>query len=96
MKFHSFGFCKLMLFTSAHSCKFNLLLDVHFCSLQVREEQMVLSHTPLKMFDWFFNKHVLISGQQDIKEIVQGYPFQPKTQPYIPDPPLQEFGTQLT
>ena len=36
---------------------------------------MVLSHTPLKMFNWLHNKHVLVSGQQNIKEIVQRYPF---------------------
>ena len=53
---------------------------------------MVLSHTPLKMFDWLFNKRVLISGQQDIKEIVQGYPLQPFTQHYTPNCLLQEFG----
>ena len=35
---------------------------------------MVLSHTPLKMIDWLHNKHVLVSGQQNIKEIVKGYP----------------------
>ena len=35
---------------------------------------MVLSHTPLKMFDWLHNKHVLVSGQLNIKEIVKGYP----------------------
>lgn len=42
---------------------------------EVREEQMVLSHTPLKMFDWLHNKHVLVSGQLNIKEIVKGYGF---------------------
>ena len=36
---------------------------------------MVLSHTPLKMFDWLHNKHVLVSAQGNIKEILQGYPF---------------------
>ncbi|XP_068693452.1 haloacid dehalogenase-like hydrolase domain-containing 5 [Montipora foliosa] len=42
---------------------------------EVREDQMVLSHTPLKMFNWLHKKHVLISGQQNIKEIIQGYGF---------------------
>ena len=36
---------------------------------------MVLSHTPLKVFNWLHKKHFLISGQQNIKEIIQGYPF---------------------
>ena len=36
---------------------------------------MVLSHTPLKMYDWLHHKNILVSGQQNIKEIVQGYPF---------------------
>lgn len=42
---------------------------------EVKEEQMVLSHTPLKMYDWLHHKNVLVSGQQNIKEIVQGYGF---------------------
>jgi len=42
---------------------------------EVQEEQMVLSHTPLKMFDWLHNKHVLVSAQGNIKEILQGYGF---------------------
>ena len=42
---------------------------------KVREEQMILSHTPLKMFDWLHNKHVLVSGQGRVKEILQEYPF---------------------
>lgn len=42
---------------------------------QVKEDQMVLSHTPLKMFNWLHDKHVLVSGQQNIKEILQRYPF---------------------
>lgn len=36
---------------------------------------MILSHTPLKMFDWLHNKHVLVSGQGSAKEILQEYPF---------------------
>lgn len=42
---------------------------------EVQEEQMVLSHTPLKMFDWLHNKHVLVSAQGNMKEILQGYGF---------------------
>lgn len=42
---------------------------------EVREEQMILSHTPLKMFDWLHNKHVLVSGQGRVKEILQEYGF---------------------
>ena len=36
---------------------------------------MVLSHTPLKMFNSLHDKHVLVSGQENIKEILQRYPF---------------------
>lgn len=36
---------------------------------------MILSHTPLKMFDWLHNKHVLVSGQGSAKEILEEYPF---------------------
>ncbi|CAH3138519.1 unnamed protein product [Pocillopora meandrina] len=42
---------------------------------EVREDQMILSHTPLKMFDWLHNKHVLVSGQGSAKEILQEYGF---------------------
>lgn len=47
----------------------------HRIGFEIREEQMILSHTPLKMFDWLHNKHVLISGQGKVKEILQGYGF---------------------
>ncbi|XP_015767193.1 PREDICTED: cat eye syndrome critical region protein 5-like [Acropora digitifera] len=42
---------------------------------EVKEDQMVLSHTPLKMFNALHDKHVLVSGQQNIKEILQSYGF---------------------
>lgn len=42
---------------------------------EVKEDQMVLSHTPLKMFTALHDKHVLVSGQQNIKEILQSYGF---------------------
>ena len=48
---------------------------VLFVLWQVKEDQMVLSHTPLKMFNSLHDKHVLVSGQQNIKEILQRYPF---------------------
>ena len=48
---------------------------VLFVLWQVKEDQMVLSHTPLKMFNSLHDKHVLVSGQQNIKEILRRYPF---------------------
>lgn len=39
--------------------------------LQLDPEQVVMSHSPLKMFRQFLDKHVLITGQGPIEEIAE-------------------------
>ena len=41
----------------------------------MKEEQVVMSHSPLKMFRQFHDKHVLINGQGPVKEIAQNLGF---------------------
>lgn len=41
----------------------------------MEEEQVVMSHSPLKMFRQFHDKHVLINGQGPVKEIAQNLGF---------------------
>ncbi|MPC24908.1 haloacid dehalogenase-like hydrolase domain-containing 5 [Portunus trituberculatus] len=43
--------------------------------LQVHEDQVVMAHSPLKMFDQYFNKEVLISGQGPTTEIAHNLGF---------------------
>ncbi|XP_076448617.1 haloacid dehalogenase-like hydrolase domain-containing 5 [Babylonia areolata] len=43
--------------------------------INVEEEQVVMSHSPLKMFRQFHDKHVLINGQGPVKEIAQNLGF---------------------
>ncbi|KAK7101743.1 hypothetical protein V1264_020079 [Littorina saxatilis] len=43
--------------------------------INVEEEQVVMSHSPLKMFRQFHDKHILINGQGPIKEIAQNIGF---------------------
>jgi ribonucleotide monophosphatase NagD (HAD superfamily) len=43
--------------------------------LQVHEEQVVMAHSPLRMFQQYHNKHVLISGQGPIVEIAKNLGF---------------------
>ncbi|GFR88575.1 cat eye syndrome critical region protein 5 [Elysia marginata] len=43
--------------------------------VEVSEEQVVLSHSPLKMFRQFHDKHVLVSGQGPIAEIAANIGF---------------------
>lgn len=43
--------------------------------INVSEEQVVMSHSPLKMFRQFHDKHVLINGQGPIREIAQNIGF---------------------
>lgn len=40
-----------------------------FCLFQVTPEQVILSHSPLKMFRQFHDRHVLVCGQGPIYEI---------------------------
>ena len=47
--------------------------SVFFC-LQVGEDQVIMSHSPLRIFPQFHNKHVLVSGQGPVVEIAQMYP----------------------
>ena len=43
-----------------------------FLSLfQVASDQVIMSHSPLKMFHQFRDKHVLVSGQGPTKEIAE-------------------------
>ncbi|XP_005098998.3 haloacid dehalogenase-like hydrolase domain-containing 5 [Aplysia californica] len=43
--------------------------------IEVSEEQVVMSHSPLKMFRQFHDKHCLVNGQGPIKEIAQNIGF---------------------
>jgi ribonucleotide monophosphatase NagD (HAD superfamily) len=43
--------------------------------LQVHEEQVVMAHSPLRMFQQYHNKRVLISGQGPIVEIAKNLGF---------------------
>ncbi|XP_076468599.1 haloacid dehalogenase-like hydrolase domain-containing 5 [Babylonia areolata] len=43
--------------------------------INVEEEQVVMSHSPLKMFQQFHDKHVLINGQGPVKEIAHNLGF---------------------
>lgn len=40
---------------------------------QISPDQVIMSHSPLKMFKQFQDKHCLISGQGPILEIAKGY-----------------------
>lgn len=44
--------------------------------LEVNESQVVMAHSPLKLFQHFHNKQVLISGQGPIKEVARELGFQ--------------------
>ncbi|KAL3852574.1 hypothetical protein ACJMK2_016195 [Sinanodonta woodiana] len=46
------------------------LLDI-----KVHEDQVVMSHSPLRMFKQFHNKHILASGQGPIQEIARALGF---------------------
>ena len=39
--------------------------------LQVDPEQVIMSHSPLKMFRQFLDKHVLVTGQGPVEEIAR-------------------------
>ncbi|XP_059150490.1 haloacid dehalogenase-like hydrolase domain-containing 5 [Physella acuta] len=43
--------------------------------IEVTEDQVVMSHSPLKMFRQFHDKHVLVNGQGPVKEIAQNIGF---------------------
>lgn len=43
--------------------------------VEVTEDQVVMSHSPLKMFSQFHDMHILVNGQGPIKEIAQGLGF---------------------
>ncbi|XP_038061453.1 haloacid dehalogenase-like hydrolase domain-containing 5 [Patiria miniata] len=43
--------------------------------IKIHPDQVVMSHSPLKMFPQFHDKHVLVSGQGPIKEIAKGLGF---------------------
>ncbi|XP_003707869.1 haloacid dehalogenase-like hydrolase domain-containing 5 [Megachile rotundata] len=43
---------------------------------EVKESQVIMAHSPLKLFDHFHDKQVLISGQGPIKEIAKELGFQ--------------------
>lgn len=45
------------------------------CVLQIHEDQVVMAHSPLKMFDQYFDKQVVISGQGPTTEIAHNLGF---------------------
>jgi hypothetical protein len=52
-------------------CYSSFTVLAYLCILQVREEQVVMAHSPLKMFQQYHHKRVLISGQGPIVEIAK-------------------------
>jgi len=42
---------------------------VCLCDDKVKAEQVILSHSPLRMFRQFLDKHVLVSGQGPVDNI---------------------------
>lgn len=44
-------------------------------SLQVDADQVILSHSPMKLFSEYHEKRMLVSGQGPVVENAQGYPF---------------------
>jgi ribonucleotide monophosphatase NagD (HAD superfamily) len=48
----------------------------HVWILQIHEEQVVMAHSPLRMFQQYHNKRVLISGQGPIVEIAKNLGFE--------------------
>jgi len=49
---------------------------ITFTPLQIHDEQMIMSHSPLKMFTQFHDKTVLVSGQGPVREIAKNLGFQ--------------------
>ncbi|XP_059489506.1 haloacid dehalogenase-like hydrolase domain-containing 5 [Neocloeon triangulifer] len=47
--------------------------------VKVHEDQVVMAHSPLRMFHQFHNKHMLVSGQGPVKEIAKYLGFQKVT-----------------
>lgn len=47
-------------------------LSVHF--FQVSPDQVMLSHSPLRMFTQFHNMRVLVSGQGPVEDVAHKYP----------------------
>ncbi|XP_076046702.1 haloacid dehalogenase-like hydrolase domain-containing 5 isoform X1 [Oratosquilla oratoria] len=43
--------------------------------VQVHEDQVVMAHSPLKLFSQFFHKHILVSGQGPVEEIAHNLGF---------------------
>ncbi|BFZ08341.1 hypothetical protein BsWGS_11380 [Bradybaena similaris] len=43
--------------------------------IEVKEDQVVMSHSPLRMFRQFHDKHVLVNGQGPLKEIAHNVGF---------------------
>lgn len=49
-------------------------LTLPFC-VQVDEDQVVMAHSPLKLFEGFMSKHMLVSGQGPVCEIAYNLGF---------------------
>lgn len=47
----------------------------NWLGIQVESEQVIMSHSPLKMFRQFHDKHVLVSGQGPVLEIAKNLGF---------------------
>ena len=47
--------------------------------IEITEDQVVMSHSPLKMFKEFHNKHVLVVGQGPVNEIAKNLGFKSVT-----------------
>lgn len=49
--------------------------SVFWLSLQVEPDQVILSHSPMKLFSQYHNKRMLVSGQGPLVENARMYPF---------------------
>lgn len=51
-----------------------LLTSLQLCYFQITQDQVIMSHSPLRMFKKFHDKCVLVSGQGPVLEIAKKYP----------------------
>lgn len=59
----------------------NCLCNFFYLKLisQIMADQVVMSHSPLKMFNQFHDKHILVSGQGPVLDIAKGLGFSKMT-----------------
>lgn len=77
--FCSFSFvgernCHLSPIIFLQLCVFSLF-SVSWLSLQVEPDQVILSHSPMKLFSQYHGKRMLVSGQGPVVQNARAYPF---------------------